>query len=239
MKKISVVLFALILASTVYGCGSEEDVRGEITSTVEESSTEETVATEETAEVEDTTEAEEKELELGATEGSVYENAFIGIGYQLPDGWTFYTDEQIMELNNATSEMAGEEYQQLMEEVSIIYDMFATDADGLNNININMEKGNPVQLLALDLAQNYEAAMSTMKSTYENMGYENFEYEIGTIDIDGEEVVSAHITVEINDVSVYQTLFAVKCNGYLANVAVTSYFDDITADILGNLYWID
>ena len=230
MKKISVILFALILGATVYGCGSEENVRGEITGAVEE------FTTEDSAEVE---KAEEKELELGSVDGTIYENSFVGFGYQLNDGWSFYTDEQIRELNNATTEIAGEEYQELMKDATIIYDMFATDADGVNNINVNLEKVNTVQLIALDIAQNYEAVMPTMKTTYENMGYGNFQYEITTTDIDGKEVDSAYVTAEINGVVMYQALFAVKCNGYLANVAVTTFFEDTTAEVLENFYWMD
>lgn len=236
MKKISVVLFVLMLAATVYGCGSEEDVRGEITNAVEET-TEET--TEETAE--ETTEetVEEKELELGSVNGTIYENSFIGLGYELNDGWSFYTDEQIRELNNATAELAGEEYQELMKDATIIYDMFASDENNLNNININLEKVNPVQLLATDIGENFELMMPTMESTYENMGYTNFNYEITTTEIDGKEVDVAYITAEISDVTMYQALFAVKCNGYLANIAVGTFFEDTTAEVLENFYWMD
>lgn len=231
MKRISVLLMVLMLAVTAQGCGSEEDVRGTITNEAEEA-----VMPEEEISEEDASEAE---FSMGNTDGTNYESSFIGLGYQLNEGWSFYTDEQIMELNNATADMAGEEYQELMSEATLIYDMFAADAEGLNNININLEKVNPVQLLALDLSQNFEAAVPTMETAYENMGYSNFVYEVSTAEIDGKEVDTLHITVSINDVNVYQTLFAVKCNGYLANVAVTTYFEDNTAQVLDRIYWVE
>jgi len=41
--------------------------------------------------------SQDMELSLGTVTGNKYESEFIGIGYTLPDGWEFYTDEEIKE----------------------------------------------------------------------------------------------------------------------------------------------
>lgn len=251
MRKNSCLILLLMLGLALSGCGNEESVRGDIAveeeaeiseseeaSSVEEeaSSVEEEVASveEEVASVE-----EEAELSLGVSNGNVYESEFIGIGYHLDEGWSFYNDEQIRELNNATADLAGEEYQELMSNAEVVYDMFAIDADGLNNVNVNLEKKNPVQILAMDLSEVYENTMTVLGSTYENMGGTNFAYEVSNVDVAGEELVAAYVSVDINEVPVYQILFMKKCNGYLANVSVTTYFEDTTAQLLENFYWLD
>lgn len=261
MKRMKVLILSLMLAMAVYGCSGEEEVRGDITNTVEadvsnESQTEEDAAEEEAAleeavseeavieekvteEAVSETDTAKKELSLGTNDGVAYESEFIGLGYRLNDGWSFYTDEQIKELNSATADMAGEEYQELISEAELIYDMFAADADGLNNINVNLEKMNSVQLIALDIKQNFEAAMPIVKDAYENMGYTNFAYEISTAEIAGKEMDVAYTTAEINGVNLYQTLFAVKCNGYLANITVSTCFDNTTSQVIDNIYWLE
>ena len=238
MRKRIILPFFLILTLMAVGCG-KEDVRGDISNTADtevsdvfEEKTEESAATEEV-------EVVEEELALGSNDGNVYESKFIGIGYQLDEDWSFYTDEQIMELNNATADLAGEEYQEMLKDAEVVYDMFAVDENGLDNINVNLEKVNPIQLLALDIVRNYETVITMMQSAYENMGYSNFEYEICTINVDGKEVDAVRVSAEINDVQMYQVLFMKKCSGYAANIAVTTYFEDATAHVLDNIYWLD
>lgn len=176
---------------------------------------------------------------LGTNDGKVYENKFIGIGYKLNDGYTLYTDEQIKELNNMTSDMAGNEYRELMSNATIIYDMFAADSSGLNSINLNLEKLDDQQMAFLTIKQNFEAAVDIMEDTYNNLGCTNFKYDISTVEIDGREVDALYIEAEINGTNVYQTLFGVKCDGYLANIAVSTYFTNTTSDIINNIYWLD
>lgn len=195
------------------------------------------------ADKEDKTEADETEADivdiLGTNDGKVYENKFIGIGYKLNDGYTLYTDEQIKELNNMTSDMAGNEYRELMSNATIIYDMFAADSSGLNSINLNLEKLDDQQIAFLNVKQNFEAAVDIMEDTYNNLGCTNFKYDISTVEIDGREVDALYIEAEINGTSLYQTLFGVKCDGYLANIAVSTYFTNTTSDIINNIYWLD
>ena len=222
MNRIVALLLCLMLVFSLSACMGEDALRGTIGT--ENSETE-------------TSETEEIDLSFGAVEGNVYENDFIGIGCKLDDGWSFYSDEQIKELNNITADIAGEEYMDLMEDANIIYDMYAIDSTQLNNITINLEKVNPVQLLALDIAKNFELTVGTMKSTYENMGYTNFNYEITEVTVDGKKMDAMNITAEANGYTIYQCLTAKKCNGYLANIVVSTYINNTTADLLDNFYW--
>ncbi len=225
MKKIIGVLVTVLLMFTVCGCQPDEaDVKGTY-----ENSTENVSPDVET----------EKEFSTGKVNGNVYKNEFIGISYTLDEGWSFYDEERIRETNEMAMDMAGEEYEKIIREADIVYDMCATDSDQLNNININLEKIDNIQLLSLDIAKNFEAIMPTLEETLTNMGCENISHRIDKIEVDGKMVDALFVTADINGVNMYQTLFQKKCNGYLANITVATFFEDITSDLIDNFRWID
>lgn len=258
MKSGKILAALLAIAMVVSGCSGKSNKEYTVTSEIVTDSLQdnsESEIEEDTQDNVDDTEADEAEADkadeadiieetdivdiLGTNDGKVYENKFIGIGYKLNDGYTLYTDEQIKELNNITSDMAGDEYRELMSNATIIYDMFAADSSGLNSINLNLEKLDDQQMAPLNIKQNFEAAVDIMEDTYNNLGCTNFKYDISTVEIDGREVDALYIEAEINGTSLYQTLFGVKCDGYLANIAVSTYFTNTTSDIINNIYWLD
>lgn len=258
MKSGKILAALLAIAMVVSGCSGKSNKEYTVTSEIVTDSLQdnsESEIEEDTQDNVDDTEADEAEADkadeadiieetdivdiLGTNDGKVYENKFIGIGYKLNDGYTLYTDEQIKELNNITSDMAGDEYRELMSNATIIYDMFAADSSGLNSINLNLEKLDDQQMALLNIKQNFEAAVDIMEDTYNNLGCTNFKYDISTVEIDDREVDALYIEAEINGTSLYQTLFGVKCDGYLANIAVSTYFTNTTSDIINNIYWLD
>ena len=136
MKKWMTMILSFMMALLLVACsGAEEDVRGE-------QSESETI--------------EEKEFSMGETDGLVYENKFIGIGCTLEDDWYFYTDDEIMALNNYTAGVAGEEYVEIMEGSDLIYDMYAMNDNQYDNINVNLEKMNRSELDSLVIADAFE-----------------------------------------------------------------------------------
>ena len=254
--KFTVKLFALVLAGllalSLCACEPNSD-------TPDADPTDETVQTGDSTAADTTEEATEAETDpavtepeetaaessiddgadvLGTLDGNRYENARIGLGCVIPDGWSYSSEEEIRLMNNATAELAGDTYLELIENATIFYDMLAVDENGLNNINVNLEKVNAVQLALLNVAENYEASVPYMREMFENMGCENYAYEIVDVKLDGETVPALRTTLEISGVNIYQLMLSVKCDGYLANIAVTSYIEDTTADILSNFYRI-
>lgn len=233
MRKIAALFLIFASLCAVCGCqNNESDIRGEYEHNTESINIESSVDTAETA-------APEEAFSFGTTAENVYVNDFIGIRYELDDGWTFYTDEQIQELNNLSSEAFDADVQKMIEEATVIYDMMAFDSDNLNGVNINLEKVSNLQLMALDIAENYKLLAPIITDTFANMGFENISYEISDIEVDGKTMPALHTTAEINGIGMYQTAFQKKCSGYLANITVTTYFENTTSDLIGNFTWID
>ena len=260
MKKLLAILLALTMIFAFAACGStpdEDEVRGDQNvNTTQASDPAEDNTTAPSGDVTDTpagditdtpadettnapeADVTEPEFSLGAVEGLNYENKFIGIGCNLPSDWTFYTDEQIRELNNLTADLAGEDYVEAMKNASVIYDMYAASKDQFKNINVNLEKVEPIALSMVDLADIFEQNEAMIKQTFENMGYTNITFEHGTVMIENESFACMRSTAQINGIAMYQLCFATKCNGYIANFAITTFNENTVDDILSNFYLI-
>lgn len=230
MKKIIVFLLLFTLICTICSCEKKDtDIRGEYAKDVSN------ISSDLSSEINLST----GELSLGKIVGNVYKNTFIGIGYKLDENWSFYDDEQIKELNNIAIDMVGDDINELLKKASLVYDMFATDSDKLNNINIILEKVNNLQLLSLNIADNFNIIAPTLKDGLKNMGYKNINCEIGSVEVDGKILDASHLSAEINDIKMYQTTFQKKCNGYLASITIATYHDNTISDLLNNFYWIE
>lgn len=162
------------------------------------------------------TPAPEPEFTLGTVNGSVYENTFIGIGCDLGSEWTYYSDEQIREQNNAAADLAGEDYKQMMLNSTIVYDMFAVHSNQVNTIVVNLEKVSSVQLAALNYKSYFEEAVPGLKQSLGNMGFVNITHSIGSVKIGSTDFTCLDVVSELGSFKMYQTLIAIKCNGYIA-----------------------
>ena len=217
MKKYLTAMLALALVLTLAACG-EQDIRG--TKTDGNSNT------------------EEREFSVGKVDGLVYENAFIGIGCKLDSNWTFSSDEEIRQMNNIATDIMGEEYQETLENAEILYDMAAVHANGLDNINVNLQKVNPLQLAALDLNAHYETQFDMLRDAFENMGYTNIRLEVGQVTVGGETLPVLFNRADIGEYTICQVCIAIKCSGYLANVTVSTFDESTLEDLLNCFYLI-
>lgn len=218
MKKLLACLLVLAMVLSVAACGGPEDVRG--------------------TKGDSTPASQDEEFSLGENDGLKYESKFIGIGCTLPKGWSFYTDEQIKELNNLTQEMAGEEFTEAIENATVVYDMYATSEDMASNCIVNLEKTNAVVLLALDVKDVYKNQQETIKAAYENMGAEDVTFEISTVTIGDKSFDCMNMSAKLYEVTLNQTMFCIKCNGYLASVAITADSAEAVADVLDCFYLV-
>ena len=211
MKKFLICLLACVMLLAMFGCSKDDKTTGGGQSGKEE-------------------------LSLGEVTGTKYESEFIGIGYTLPEGWEFYTDEEIAELNNYTGNLAGKDYQDLIKNASIVYDMMAASPSQTDNVVVTLEKKPQATIDKLDLAASFEASFSVVKSTYENMGYKNVSHEVSTITISGNTVPCMHVSATYAGMTMNQTSIMFKCNGYIATIAVTTMDAAGTAPLLANIY---
>ncbi len=244
MKKIFALSLAGLLLLALFACADTREIVDDsvITDDVEVLPDDTQVPEPEVPETPDEPEvpaAPEKDFTPGKIDGSVYENEYIGLGFTLPEGWSFYSEEQIRTLNNAASDMAGEEYEQFIENATIIYDMCAADSYGFNNVNLNFEKIDTELLAEFDFAESIEAQIPLVQSSLENMGYSDFAYEISKVQVGGELLDAVNITVSIEDIDGYMTSIQKACDDGIVTITVTTMFEDTVADVIDNFYWVD
>lgn len=213
MKKFLCLALALIMLVGICGCfdgNGPEDVRRDIGGENQN----------------------EPAFSLGKTANNTYNNDFLGISCALPDDWTFYTDEEILEINNIVGDVVDEDIAEQLENANVIYDMYATCQTEGSNMNVNLEKLSSIQTISLDIKQTLESQIDTIKQGYENMGYKDTNVEYKKIKVDSKEFHGLKLTARIQDIDFYATIFTFKKGNYLANVTICSLQTDKTDTIL-------
>lgn len=217
MKKFLALIMCFTMIFVFSACG-DSDVRGEVD-----------------GKKSDTVTQEEKEYSFGLIQGAKYENEFIGIGCEFDESWTFYTEEQIKQLNNISADLMGEELAESIKNATIIYDMMASNTNG-SNVNINLEKVGLIQNAAIDIKTRLENTLPSIKEGLTNMGLTNITSEITTVTFAGKKTDAIKITGDINGVKLYETVMCIKTNQYITSIAVTSVNTDKTGDIISKFY---
>ena len=89
MKRAAGLLLALVLVLSMAACGKKDGDGGD----------------------------SQSGFQRGTIESGIYTNTFVGIGCQLSDDWTYYTDEQLAELSGVVAE-SSEEMQKAIDMLS-------------------------------------------------------------------------------------------------------------------------
>ena len=215
MKKLLAILLAGVLVFSMTACAGNEDVSGQIIGNETEIA-----------------------VSLGKAEGNVYESDFLGIGFNLPEGWSFYTDEQIRELNNLTKDMADDDVAKQLAEARLIHDMYAMDSTG-SSTTIILEKMSAISSTIVD-EKTYAASSSRqIPKALESLGFTNVKTSIGSTNLCGNEHVTIDITATSSNGVLYEKVICVNVGQYIACITVTSLDEASTATILANFYSLD
>lgn len=172
------------------------------------------------------------DFSLGEVLGNRYENEFLGLSCTLPADWRFYTQEEILELNDLAEDLLDEDIAKQLKKADLIYDMFAQCGSDSSNMNVVMEKLKLPQIIRLDIKKTLEAQKDTIEWSYRDMGYTNVKVSYQTVEVDGKEFDGLRITAKIQGVDFYGTVFAFKAGTYMANVTVCSIQTDKTDTLL-------
>ena len=219
-KFLSIFMISALLACCT-ACG-KKDVSGEIS---EKEPVFEDIIGNDEEEVTDVS------LMIGLAEGDVYENEFLGVRFTLPEGWTFYTKEQINEINNITADMVEDDIAEVLENADVITDMYASDQYG-NTVNINFEKLSGVAAVSIDEETYLEIAIEQLDTAFEQMGYDDVNVEMTKLNFLGEERAALNVECKAGDYVLYEKLIAIKVGGYISNITVATSFEDATDTVL-------
>ena len=220
---------------------------------VEEAVTEEDVAeaepVEETeVESEDGTEADgasdtgseleaEDDVSLGTNDGTIYENAYFGIGCKLDDQWVMQTDEQILELNNLVADKVSDKFAEVFESGVVITDMMATNVNQVDTVNTGIEKLNGVAML-VDENKYIELSDPQVVEMLGSMGIEIITSTRMETEVAGKKRATLLIQGEYSGVPVYEKMVCIKKSGYMFVMTACTWGEDKTDEVLSNFYEI-
>ncbi len=230
MKKILALLLVLIMVFSLSACGLVNrivenyinDAQYEI-NTLDDDVPMETIA-------------QKKSFSLGTITGTTYESEFLSLGFTLSDDWTFYTDEEIKELNNVANDLAKEEYEKLMEQATLTYDMMASSNDKISSVNIVLEKSNEATVSAFDLEKNGEILALSARSSLESIGASDIKSDVTTTEFLGSEAQCIKWEMKMGDVDYYEVQVFVKAYDHLATITVASDKVSTCEEILLSFY---
>ena len=209
-KTIKALLILLLIASMLFvltGCGDKE--------TAEKEDKEEAVEQKQETNVEQ--EEKAPEFSMGEWNNKVYTNDFLGLKYNLPEGWTYSSEAEIAQMMSVGAELLNDDQKAAAEiaKLTSVYYMVAQDSNTGNNVNIFSEK----QLADITIEE-YINALETQLLAVQSMNYKvegTSKEKIGNIEAD-----TLTLSVTASGIEIMQKYYIYKIDKYMIGIIATS-----------------
>lgn len=201
LKGMLAILLTVSMLFVLSGCGNKDD--------------EKATKDNEKANVEQ--EDKTVEFSMGSWSDNVYTNDFLGLKFNLPDGWKYSSDEEIAEMMNLGTELLNDE-QKVAAEVSKLnsaYYMVANEPNTGDNVSIISEK--PSMEVTTEF---YINQLKTQLSSVDSIKYEIGETSKETVA--GKECDTLTVTASMSGVKMVQRYYIYKVDKYVVCIISTS-----------------
>lgn len=189
---------------------------------------------------------DEADSEFGRINGGVYENTYFGIGCELDSDWAFATEAELAEMNGlAASVINDEDLKKAIENSGSVFDMYATSAQGLFSMSVNIEKLNALYGLAITEEAYIDLSIEQLKQMLASVdGVSNAEVEKQRVDFAGAEHFAAKIAYEVaidaeTTVPGYELIVCIKNGNYVAAVTLSTVTVDLTGEAASLFYALE
>ena len=186
-------------------------------------------------ETETTAPGEEGDFAPGAAADGRYTSEFLGIGCDLGEDWTFYTDEQIREANQISQELVGEELADTLKNASYVTDMIAYGAMS-STVNVCVENLGMIYGSVLSEEQYVKIALPTLEEAMNNMGGSDLKIRSGDMAFAGKTHQAIFISLDLNGTTIYETLVCVKKGRHMGVITATGLSEETVNGILETFY---
>ena len=206
MKRLSMILLALCLMLALVACG-------------EGNQTSSTANTPETTSAPETENVGTKEIR-GKVEGDAYTNDYLNLNIERPQGWAFYTEDQIAEMNGFTTELFEEtDIADIVAEAGQQTDMMMSDS-GSNSLNLIIQPSQSA-LEKLTDEQIFQFSEKTVQDQLNAVGWTIDKYEAVTMQVGGEDRSVLHMAITANGVSFDEYQIWIRPSGdYMATLTL-------------------
>ncbi len=237
MKRYLSLLLAVMLLWCVSACGSKTSDTDAAAGTVQPGVTENDAA----GQVQTGTDGEaatQDEFAPGSVSGGVYTNEFAGIGCKLDDSWSFYTAQQIDELNGMLADGAqSESVKTMLSENRSTFDMYAVSTDGLMTMSVAFQNLGLLSGATVSAQEYVELASAELSSTLQAYGYEDVSVQVTTADFVGKTACPAvTVAAQRSGTKMYERLICLKTGNYVYCVTLCSFTEDVTEEMAALFY---
>ncbi len=156
----------------------------------------------------------------GKVTENTYENPAIGVGFSVPDGWTFYSDNEIASSLSTPVKFSDDPTMQTSEIANYFCDTAAFSEDLKSAIIVTVEekRESTIGLLQETLIDNtISLAKKDGNQIYDKYEIEKKQFAIGEDDVWGYDAVSTH-----EDVKLYQRCILTDNDKYITTIMLTS-----------------
>lgn len=165
-----------------------------------------------------------------------YANEFFGVKFTLPEGFSFYDEGQMAELNKSIGELqTDEDVIKALDSGQAFFDMAAADANG-TTVNAVIAHASTPDVQALDAAAYLEYAKAGLESQLASAGADLKNAQIGTYKNakTGDEFAYMDVWFEIQGAAMYEELACLKAGDYFMTISATAQDKAVLGKVLEN-----
>lgn len=208
IKNIALMACVVAMLFTLSGCGKEENDKEA-----------------------DKKEEQKTQFSMGKWEDNVYTNDFLGLKFNLPEGWKASSDEEIAKMMNVGKELLNDDQKALTElaEKSGVYYMSVSDPSTGNNIIVLTEK------TAVDVNTDYYInQLKTQLTSVSSIKYQIGETSKATVA--GREYDTLTASASMYGYTTTQRYYIYKIDKYFVGIIVTSNTGESAIDEMMNSF---
>jgi hypothetical protein len=155
--------------------------------------------------------------------GRTYENVMFGVRLVLPEGFSFYGEEQMAGLNGIGEEQEDEDVAAALGSGQAFFDMAAATESG-TTVNVVIAHASTPDVQALDAAGYLEYAKASLGAQLSSAGAELKDAQVRTYENDktGDEFASMKVRFEMQGTPMYEELVCLKTGDYFMTVSATA-----------------
>ena len=156
-------------------------------------------------------------------EGNTYTNEFFGVKFVAPNGYTYYDDAKMAELNAAVgATLTDETLVKALENGVAYFDMACASASG-SNVNATIEHGGITGASALTPEQYIATAKESLVAQLKGSGAEVKSIDTTTFkSADGKDLASMKLQLDVQGTTLYEQVVCLKAGDYFMNITATS-----------------
>ena len=234
--KIAALAMTLALAGVLTACGGSAS-SGSASASASAASASASAAASSASASTAASSAAASDFKAGEEQADTYTNEFFGVKFVLPEGFTFYDDAQMAELNKSVGELqTDEDIVKALESGKAFFDMAAGSASGATVNAVIAYAGTP-EAQALDATAYLEYAKAGLESQLSSAGAKLKDAQVGTYknDKSGDEFASMKVQFDMQGTPMYENLVCMKAGDYFITITATSPDQAELDKILENL----